>query len=54
MGRRFSDDSLGGLVPGAEFPAILVGGVTPGEAGRVGGLAVSGKMQLRSKNESSS
>lgn len=33
MGRRFSDDSLGGLVPGAEFPAILVGGVTPGEAG---------------------
>ena len=32
MGRRFSDDSLGGLVPGAEFPAILVGGVTPGEA----------------------
>lgn len=33
VGRRFSDDSLGGLVPGAEFPAILVGGVTPGEAG---------------------
>lgn len=35
VGRRFSDDSLGGLMP-SEFPAILVGAAAPGpEAGRL-------------------
>jgi hypothetical protein len=29
VGRRFSDDSLGGLMP-SEFPAILVGAAAPG------------------------